>query len=599
MKAAKKLSPTGLRISFYIRASTEELSDNPEGTLRNQEDRLRQTVKFKNMEGNFGEVVGVYVDRAKSGKDTNRPELQKLLASIRRRETDLVMVSELSRISRSIKDFSEIWEMMQAHNCGFYSLRENFDTTTAAGEMVLFTVANIAQFERRQVSERVSANFNARAQRGLFNGGAIPVGYMRVQDKPGYLMIDEEVAETVRVAFKAFIREGALMTACKWLNEQGHRLKRGREGGGNRSRSGYFTVDNLQAILRNKIYIGVKHYKQKGELKEAEAVWPPIVDREVFDEANAILTKNKSCNKNAMADRYPYILSGFVSCKTCGDRLLGKSAHGKYEKFGYYEHAWATRKGAHVPGFKHHCNPYRVPAKEIEPLVWQSIVELLTSEKIAGALLDEAVKSHRRNPGSKEAEKCRQTVFSVDQQIETLAERLSSLPATISPTPIFKQMEKLEGIKNEAQSKLTQLDKAGATVDLPAELKDYKLFLASLREILKESDCPKTRTYIVRQLVKSVQVSPEAVFINFMTGTSYVRQFLERESGQARDSKSDFSDAENKKGANDSLASPLCPAPKGVRSSNTLTNGRGDWIRTSDLLLPKQTRYQTAPRPDF
>jgi hypothetical protein len=81
----------------------------------------------------------------------------------------------------------------------------------------------------------------------------------------------------------------------------------------------------------------------------------------------------------------------------------------------------------------------------------------MMSEKIAGELLSEALKTHRRNPESKEAERCRQTVFSVDQQLETLAERLSSLPATISPTPIFKQMEKLEGIKNAAQSKLTQL----------------------------------------------------------------------------------------------------------------------------------------------
>ncbi|MEK6578164.1 MAG: recombinase family protein, partial [Bdellovibrionota bacterium] len=145
------------KIALYIRVSTEEQAENPEGSIRNQEDRLRATVNFKNMEGSFGEIKEVFVDKAKSGKDTNRPELQRLLTAIRNQEVDLVMVSELSRLSRSIKDFSQIWEMMRAHGCGFYSLRENFDTTTAAGEMVLYTVANIAQFERRQCSERVSA----------------------------------------------------------------------------------------------------------------------------------------------------------------------------------------------------------------------------------------------------------------------------------------------------------------------------------------------------------------------------------------------------------------------------------------------------------
>jgi site-specific DNA recombinase len=157
--------------------STEEQAENPEGSIRNQEDRLRSAIQQRNLDGPFGEVAGVFIDRAKSGKDTNRSELQKLLTAIRKHEINLVMVSELSRLSRSIKDFSGIWEMMQENGCGFLSLREAFDTTTAAGEMVLYTVANIAQFERRQVSERVSANIQARAARGLYNGGCVPLGY--------------------------------------------------------------------------------------------------------------------------------------------------------------------------------------------------------------------------------------------------------------------------------------------------------------------------------------------------------------------------------------------------------------------------------------
>ena len=156
MKAAKSH-----KIALYIRVSTEEQASNPEGSIKNQEDRLRAVVKLKNIESHFGDIKTVYVD-TKSGKDTNRTELQRLLSAIRKREIDLVMVTELSRISRSVKDFSDIWELMQANNCGFCSLRENFDTTTAAGEMVLLIVASLAQFERRQISERVSANFSSR-----------------------------------------------------------------------------------------------------------------------------------------------------------------------------------------------------------------------------------------------------------------------------------------------------------------------------------------------------------------------------------------------------------------------------------------------------
>ena len=196
------------RIGLYVRVSTEEQAENPEGSIKSQEQRLRQQIQFRNAEGNFGEVAGVFIDRAKSGKDTNRPELQRLLQAIRMREITLVMVTELSRLSRSIKDFCEIWDLMRANGCEFQSLREQFDTTSAAGEMVLYTIANIAQFERRQVSERVTANLQARSQRGLYNGGIIPFGYKSIAEKKGYLAVDEDQAPIVRQAFAAFLEQG-------------------------------------------------------------------------------------------------------------------------------------------------------------------------------------------------------------------------------------------------------------------------------------------------------------------------------------------------------------------------------------------------------
>src|ERR1700722_9272529 len=100
MQANKKFHKIGL----YIRVSTEEQASNPEGSIKSQEQRLRQAVGFRNQEKPFGEVTRVFIDRAKSGKDTNRPELQSLLSAIRAKEIDLVMVTELSRLSRSIKD---------------------------------------------------------------------------------------------------------------------------------------------------------------------------------------------------------------------------------------------------------------------------------------------------------------------------------------------------------------------------------------------------------------------------------------------------------------------------------------------------------------
>lgn len=86
------------KIGLYIRVSTEEQAENPEGSIRNQEDRLRQAVAYKNCHGNFGEIKGVFVDPRISAKDMRRPKLKELLRAIRAKEIDLVMVTELSRL---------------------------------------------------------------------------------------------------------------------------------------------------------------------------------------------------------------------------------------------------------------------------------------------------------------------------------------------------------------------------------------------------------------------------------------------------------------------------------------------------------------------
>jgi site-specific DNA recombinase len=594
MTRSAKVGHSGFRICLYIRVSTEEQAANPEGSIRNQEDRLRAVVKLKNMEKHFGDIKSVYVE-TKSGKDTNRAELQKLLASIRRKEIDLVMVTELSRISRSVKDFSEIWELMQANSCGFFSLRENFDTTTAAGEMVLLIVATLAQFERRQISERVAANFNARAKRGLYNGGSIPFGYTRIEDKPGFLAVDEEGAKAVRAAFRAFLQEGVLSQAAKWLNAQGYRITRKREGGGDRPRLGFFTTENIKTMLRNRFYLGVKVYQQNGEAQEVEAVWPAIVERDLFDKVNEQLDRNYRRNKDNMEDRYPFLLTGLCSCKTCGDRMVGKSANGKAGKIPYYEHGWSTRKGAYVPGLKRQCAPYRILAKQLEPALWAEIQKLFDNPAFAAELLKEAKRAHELNPGSKEIEKWNSMAFSVSQQLELLAERLTSLPATISPTPIYRQMEKLEERKREAESQLVKLKASGVSREDPVGIRDFEKFLVCLKEIFDGNSAPKIRTRVIRALVKKVVITPEGFEAHFKVGETYVKGFLgDKESEEADRAGSEIDFGQKNGAASMNFAGGPEDKNRKVVCSNTCINGGRCRGRTCDIHLVRVALCQLS-----
>ena len=504
----------GYKIGCYVRVSTEEQAQNLEGSIRNQEERLKAHVKLKNMESHFGEIQSIFIDRAKSGKDTNRPELQRLLQIIRRKEIDLVLVTELSRISRSMKDFAEIWELMQQCGCGFQSLRENFDTTTAAGEMVLFSIANIAQFERKQVSERVSLNVRARAKRGLYNGGCVSFGYQLIQGKPGYLATNEKQAVVVRKAFEAFLKEETLQKTAKWLNANGYQLEKAMSGGGRNMRLDFFTIDNLHHILRNKMYKGVKTFKENGEEREAKAVWEPIIEPRVFNKVQEILGANKSRKKSHSARRYPYLLTGITFCEKCGDHLSGKSAWGKTKKIGYYEHSWSTKRNSTLTKKTFDCGGQRrFLARKLEELVLSEVERLITHGSFARELLLEAQKVHQACQGIQETQRLKAQVYGFSSQLEALAERLSQLPKSVSATPIFKQMERVEKAKTKAEKQLEEMQKQGhQTNDPPIGMKSYTTFLSSLKHLIKGSD-PEIKAKIIKRLIHRIEVGEKKVKI--------------------------------------------------------------------------------------
>ena len=95
----------------------------------------------------------IYLDKL-SGKDTNRPQLKEMFTFIR--EGDTVLVTEFSRFSRSTKDLLDLVEKLQAKKVDFRSLKENVDTTTSSGKLVLTIFAALSEFERLIIRERAA-----------------------------------------------------------------------------------------------------------------------------------------------------------------------------------------------------------------------------------------------------------------------------------------------------------------------------------------------------------------------------------------------------------------------------------------------------------
>jgi len=174
-----------------------------------------------------GKELRVYQDRGYSGKNTERPAFLQLMKDIREGKIGRLYVYRLDRFSRSVADFGNLWETLQANNVEFISVSENFDTSTPMGRAMLHIIMVFAQLERETTAERVRDNYYRRASLGAWPGGPAPYGFSigRSTTRDGRqvptLIPNEQAAIVLRI-FEAYAAEDAsLGSVAKSFNEEG------------------------------------------------------------------------------------------------------------------------------------------------------------------------------------------------------------------------------------------------------------------------------------------------------------------------------------------------------------------------------------------
>ena len=103
-----------------------------------------------------------------SAKDTNRPRLQEMLDFAR--EGDTIYIHDFSRLARSTKDLLDIVEMLNRKNIHLVSNKENIDTSTPTGKLMLTMIAAINEFERSNLLERQREGIAIAKKNGKYKG---------------------------------------------------------------------------------------------------------------------------------------------------------------------------------------------------------------------------------------------------------------------------------------------------------------------------------------------------------------------------------------------------------------------------------------------
>lgn len=137
----------------YVRVSTAEQN----------EARQIEALKKHTIDKWFTEKV--------SGKNMNRPQLEAMLDYVR--EGDTVYIHDFSRLARSTKDLLSIVEQLQEKGVHLVSNKENLDTSTPTGKLMLTMIAAINEFERENLLERQREGIAIAKEQGKFKGGQV------------------------------------------------------------------------------------------------------------------------------------------------------------------------------------------------------------------------------------------------------------------------------------------------------------------------------------------------------------------------------------------------------------------------------------------
>lgn len=134
----------------YVRVSTIEQNE------------ARQVEALKKYE-----IDKWYIEKI-SAKDVNRPKLQQMLEFAR--EGDTIFVHDFTRLARSTKDLLDIVEQLKFKNIHLVSNKENIDTSTPTGKLMLTFLAGIAEFERENLLERQREGIAIAKRNGIYKG---------------------------------------------------------------------------------------------------------------------------------------------------------------------------------------------------------------------------------------------------------------------------------------------------------------------------------------------------------------------------------------------------------------------------------------------
>lgn len=520
---------------FFCYGRKSVYSDHSD-SVDNQQRMCRDYVSAK-FQGDV-ESFACFSDEDFSGANTDRPGLKEMMRRVRARECDALIVYQLDRLSRNVRDFSNLYAELDSLSVKFISLKENIDTATPIGRAMMYVTVIFAQMERETTAVRVTDNMRGLAKKGYWTGGNPPTGYVRqrvVVDGRKHVIIvpDPDGVAYVRKVFSDFLSMNCSLQ---------HMETAYRDAGVRTITGKFFSTNQLYKILTMpfcvaatpEVYdfyaakgcrmdpgsprsawdgsVGVMIYGRSTERNKKHELQPPsewIVSlgrHEPFIPADQWLEVQSrfTHNKFLKEAKWPVpLLKGVLRCGKCGTLMqVARKARVDGSRGSWYYCRKRMREGPSV------CSMGWIKCDLLD----EKALKVFRGIAADPDLIQKYVENEEE-PSSPDVPALNQKVSALEARIGKLAASLSLAEGSSAARYIISEMEKLDG----ELSGLRQRIAAAQAVDRErkAEAASEKEKAEKIRQLISglDSFSDKERNEIVRSVVKSCTWDGEELFL--------------------------------------------------------------------------------------
>lgn len=285
-----------LRVGLYGRVSTEEQALRG-FSIEAQVDALKEYATKNNMK-----IVDIYLDEGISGAKPplKRPALKRLLDDVESGKIDMILFTKLDRWFRSVKEYFKVQDVLDNNKVEWKAIQEDYDTTTANGQMAITIFLAVAQNERDRTAERIKVvlDHKRKNKEACFGGPNLPLGYKKETDKDGKsrLIKDPETQEAVQEFWDILVKSNNLNKAIRMMHSK-YNIQRDWK--------------TWSRMAQRDFYCGMH--------KGVQDFCPAYVSPEEF------LKFQERETVKATPTGMPYFFKGLMKCPSCGNKLCGDS----------------------------------------------------------------------------------------------------------------------------------------------------------------------------------------------------------------------------------------------------------------------------------